>query len=80
MTDAVELVGGLIAYVEHGAEKFEQAIKDGKVADLYKSPEQLAAAPAATLDEANAEIAALKQQLANQQAVASQTQVGAPQA
>ena len=78
VTDAIGLVGSLIAYTEHGAEKFVGAVEHGNVADLYKDAQQLEdklAAPA-TLADAEAQIAALRQQLATAQGVAQHTTVG----
>jgi hypothetical protein len=77
VTDAIGLVGSLIAYVEHGAENFVSAVEHGNVASLYKDAEQLAAGATepASIDEAYAEIASLKQQLAAAQAVAQLTTV-----
>lgn len=78
VTDAIGLVGSLIAYAEHGADKFLAAVKDGNVADLWKDAEQLEADAAApkSLEDAEAQIAALRQQLATQQAVNQKTTVG----
>lgn len=78
VTDAVGLLGSLIAYAEHGAEKFLAAVEHGNVADLYKEAEQLEAEKqaATNLEDANAEIAQLRSQLAAAQGVAQQTTVG----
>lgn len=77
VTDTIGLVGSLIAYVEHGAENFLSAVEHGNLASLYKDAEQIAAEATepASLDEANARIAALEQQLAAAQAVAQRTTV-----
>lgn len=62
-TDAIELLGGLIAFTEHGAEKFLSAVEHGNVAELYKDAETAGKdvldvldgqAPAATPTEAPA--------------------------
>lgn len=78
VTDAIGLVGSLIAYAEHGAEKFVNAVENGNVADLYKDAETLEAEAAApkSLEDATAEIQALRAQLAAAQGVNQQTTVG----
>lgn len=78
VTDAIGLVGSLIAYAEHGAEKFVNAVENGNVADLYKDAETLEAEASApkSLEDATAEIQALKAQLAAAQGVSQQTTVG----
>ena len=78
VTDAIGLVGSLIAYAEHGAEKFIGAVENGNVADLYKDAVQLEAdkQAATNLEDANAKIAALEAQLAAARGVAQQTTVG----
>jgi hypothetical protein len=78
VTDAIGLVGSLIAFAEHGAEKFVNAVEHGNVADLYKDAETLEAEAAApkNLEDANAQIAALEAQLAAARGVANQTTVG----
>jgi hypothetical protein len=78
ITDAVGLLGALIGYAEHGAEKFLAAVEHGNVADLYKGAETLVAdaGEAAALNDANARIAALEAQLAAARGVAERTTVG----
>lgn len=79
-TDAIGLVGSVIAYLEHGAEKFVSAVETGGVAGLYKDAETLEAEVQAgkSADELQAEVASLKAQLAAAQGVANQTTVGTP--
>src|SRR5215469_17260353 len=75
--DAVGLLGSVIAYLEHGAEKFVSAVEHGNVADLWKDAETLAAEAAQpkTLEEAQTEIAQLQAQLAAAQGATNRTTV-----
>lgn len=78
VTDAIGIVGSLIAYLEHGAEKFVHAVETGGVAGLYKDAETLEAEAQAgkSAEELQAEVEQLKAQLAAKQGVANQTTVG----
>jgi hypothetical protein len=78
VTDAIGLVGALIAAAEHGTEKLVNAVEHGNVADLWKDAETLEAEAAApkNLEDAAAEIQALRAQLAAAQGVTQQTTVG----